>query len=97
MKKKCLTIDNLAYFVNKILLASAPKENHYHVELQQDIDYSFTVPSYAKGKSIVDVYMNGFRLIPTIEYTLSDAGVIHLLMDVHSDGNKFHVVHRKWG
>lgn len=96
-KIKCLTSGHLNYFANKIISKTVPTETHYRVELTAGQAYTFTVPNYSLTNSLVEVYLNGLRLIPTNEYTLSTAGIITLLQTVTTSNNILHVVHRKWG
>lgn len=79
------------------LLKKAPLENQYKVKLQENTQYTFTVPNYAKGKSIVEVYMNGLRLAENEEYTLSTTGQVKLINTVKNSNNYLHVIHRKYG
>lgn len=46
---------------------------------------SFTIPSY-NSKMIIDVYLNGFLLIPTTEYTISSSGVVTTVNSINSGG-----------
>lgn len=79
------------------LLKKAPLENQYKVKLQENTQYTFKVPNYAKGKSIVEVYMNGLRLAENEEYTLSTTGQVKLINTVKNSNNYLHVIHRKYG
>lgn len=94
-KKKLLTYAGLQRFVSKLPTPSAPTENHYRVELTSGQTYTFTIPNYSSTNSLVEVYLNGLRLIPTTEYTLSSAGLITLTAQMSTTGNVLHVVHRK--
>lgn len=77
-------------------MASCPSEYNYYVELTAGQSYSFTVPNYENGKSIVEAYLNGFRLVPSKQYTLDSSGIVKLLVNVSSQGNNIHIIHRKW-
>lgn len=46
---------------------------------------SFQIPSYST-KMIVDVYLNGFLLVPTNEYTISSSGVVTTVNSINSGG-----------
>ena len=96
MKVKTLTLTGLERVIQKMKLASCPQEFNYFVELTKGQSYSFTVPNYVNGKSIVEAYINGFRLVPSKQYELSSAGVVKLLFNPETENNSIHIIHRKW-
>ena len=54
---------------------------------------SCTITDYA-STNVVEVYLNGFRLEPTNEYTVSSAGVVTTVNTVNADGRLMVVVWR---
>ena len=54
---------------------------------------TYTIPNYA-STNVVEVYLNGFRLEPTNEYTITSAGVVTTVNSVNSGGRLMIVVWR---
>lgn len=54
---------------------------------------TYTIPNYA-STNIVEVYLNGFRLELTVEYTVSSEGVVTTVNSVNSGGRLLVVVWR---
>lgn len=46
---------------------------------------TYTIPNYSEDM-IIDVYLNGFLLIPTTEYTIDSSGVITTVTSVKTGG-----------
>lgn len=93
---KYLDFTGLSYLANKLKTQCIPTESHQYATVPKDSPYSVTVTGYANGKSLVEVYLNGLRMIPDKEYTLSASGVMALKSVLNTDGNTIHIVHKKW-
>lgn len=69
------------------------KPDYYYLTATSSGTQTYTIPDYA-ATNIVEVYLNGFRLEPINEYTLTDAGVITTVNSVNEDGRLMIVVWR---
>lgn len=92
---KCLTLDTLGYFIQKLNVALTLVETNYDLEVEDGTAYSFDIPEYEKGKSIVDIYLNGFKTVENVHYTITDHGNITMKYAISGEGNKLSIVHRK--
>ena len=92
---KVLSLDKLKKLMPKILANAVPTETNYNVEINSSTS-TYTVPGYVNGKSYVEVFLNGFKLVPEVHYNISTSGVITLVNKVHEGGNYLHVLHRKY-
>lgn len=59
--------------------------NVYIKTAEADGVQTYTIPEYSEDM-IVDVYLNGFLLIPTTEYTIDSSGVITTVNSVKTGG-----------
>ena len=92
---KCLTLDTLGYLIEKLNVALTIEESNYHLELEKGKTYTFDIPNYEKGKSEVDIYMNGLKMIEEKHYSITSIGKVSMINEVCSEGNVLSVVHRK--
>lgn len=69
------------------------KPDYYYLTASSSGTQTYTIPDYA-ATNIVEVYLNGFRLEPINEYTLTDAGVITTVNSVNENGRLMIVVWR---
>ena len=94
--KKFLSVQGLKRFKELLKANAKPVETVYRIELKVGNNYTYQVPNYSKNYSQLDVYINGMRLAPSIEYTVSDVGVINIINNIHDIGNYLLIVHRKY-
>lgn len=92
---KCLTLETLSYLIEKLNVALTIQESNYHLELEKGKTYTFDVPNYEQGKSVVDIYMNGLKMMEEKHYSISSTGKVSMKNEVYSEGNVLSVVHRK--
>lgn len=92
---KVLSLDKLKKLIPKLLENAVPTEENYNVEINSN-SLTYTVPNYVNGKSYVEVFKNGFKLVPGVHYNISTSGVITLVNKVYEGGNYLHVLHRKY-
>ena len=92
---KCFTLDTLAYLLEKLNIALTVVENNYSLSLEQGKTYTFDVPNYEQGKSVVDIYLNGLKMVEEKHYSISSIGHVSLKNEICSDGNELSVTHRK--
>lgn len=92
---KVLSLNGLKTLTAKLKADAIPTETNYYVEITGSTS-TYTVPGYVNGKSYVEVYINGFKLVPGQHYNISTAGVITLVNKVHEGGNYLHVLQRKY-
>ncbi len=94
--KKFLDYEGLAYLLDKLSVNSGPTEVHYNATIPKGV-YIYAIPNYEDGKSTIEAYLNGLRLIQDKDYRLSTSGQFNLISGPHTDDNVIYIVHRKWG
>lgn len=87
-------LDEMATFIN--LITAIPTENYYEETLEADTTYTKTIPNFEQGKSLVDVYLNGLRLMKEREYTISQNGLLTLIQKSTTGKDKIIIVHWRW-
>lgn len=87
-------LDEMATFIN--LIAVTPTENYYEETLEANTAYTKTIPDFEQGKSLVDVYLNGLRLMKEREYTISQNGLLTLIQKSTTGKDKIIIVHWRW-
>lgn len=69
---KFLSATGLARLVDNIRANLKVTETPYSYTTSSVETVTFTVPAYTTdGKSTLDIYINGVKVIPTVDYTLS--------------------------
>ena len=91
---KVVTLSNLSTAVVTIMGRMRPTETNYYLEIQSGATY--TVPNYSSAKSLLDVYVNGLRIVEGTDYTVNASGVVTLNLAITSSGNYLHIIHRRW-
>ena len=87
-------LDDMATFIN--LIAATPSENFYEETLAANTAYTKTIPNFEQGKSLVDVYLNGLRLMKEREYTITQSGLLTLIQKSTTGKDKIIIVHWRW-
>lgn len=91
---KVVTLPRLKTAISALMGRMKPAETNFYVEIKSGSTY--TVPNYSSAKSILDVYVNGLRVVEGTDYTVSTSGVITLKLGITASGNHLHIVHRRW-
>lgn len=94
--KKVLTAEGVKRFKELLKANAKPEEAAYRIELKVGNNYTYQVPNYSKSYSQLDIYINGLRLAPSVEYTVSDAGIVNIINYIHDTGNYLLIIHRKY-
>lgn len=68
---KYLDQTGLEYLVQQIKANLKIVSNEYSYTTTSAMVVSFTVPSYTSGVDALDVYINGLRATPTVDFTAS--------------------------
>ena len=88
---KFLSYGKLSHFITKILEYSMPTEYNYYLATTSSSGYS--IPNYSTTKSLIEIYLNGSRLVPNVHYAISSNGTL-VLASEYDANNTLHIVHK---
>ena len=82
----------MEYLIQKLKVSIKTERTEYSYTTSGTETVSFTVPAYTTdGKSTLDIYINGLRAVPSVDYTLSGTTVT-LTKELSANQNVYFVV-----
>lgn len=88
-----LNTSGMNYLISKLKSRIKITEFPYTYTTTSSQTVSFTVPDFSSSTMTLDVYINGLRCVPTVDYTLN-GNVVTMLNELDAGQTCFFVVRK---